>query len=39
MKIKNIVHRPVFYVKHDVSETWFCHSVQAEPTQLGPRES
>jgi hypothetical protein len=27
-------HRPVFYLKHDVSETEFCLRFQVEPTQL-----
>jgi hypothetical protein len=33
-----ITHRPVFYFKHDVSETGFCLYLQVEPTQLGPKE-
>jgi hypothetical protein len=32
--IMNIIHRPVFYLKHDVSETRFCHCLQVEPTQM-----
>jgi hypothetical protein len=28
------IHRPVFYLKRDVSETEFCLRRQAEPTQL-----
>jgi hypothetical protein len=34
--ILDIVHRPVFYLKRDVSETGFCLRLQAEPTHLGP---
>jgi hypothetical protein len=30
-----IIHRPVLYLKQDVSETRFCLRLQAEPTQLG----
>jgi hypothetical protein len=32
--ILDIMHRPVFYLKHDVSETGFCLRLQVEPTQL-----
>jgi hypothetical protein len=28
------MHRHVFYLKHDVSETWFCLRLQVVPTQL-----
>jgi hypothetical protein len=35
-KILGIVHRPVFYLKHDVSETEIRLSLQVERTQLGP---
>jgi hypothetical protein len=31
----DIIHRPVFYLEHDVSETGFCLGRQAECTQLG----
>jgi hypothetical protein len=31
-----ITHRPVFYLKHDVSETGFCLRLQVEPTQFSP---
>jgi hypothetical protein len=31
-----MIHRPVFYLKHDISETGFCLRFQVEPTQLGP---
>jgi hypothetical protein len=30
-----IVHRPFFYLKHDVSETGFCLYLQVEPTDFG----
>jgi hypothetical protein len=32
-----IIHHPVFYLKHNISETgcWVLH-LQVEPTQLGP---
>jgi hypothetical protein len=39
--IKNTIldiHRPVFCLKHDVSEAGFCLHLQLEPTQLGPPE-
>jgi hypothetical protein len=32
--ILGIIHRPVFYLKHDVSETGFCLRLQVEPSQL-----
>jgi hypothetical protein len=32
----DIIYRPVFYLKHDVSETAFCLIFQVEPTQLDP---
>jgi hypothetical protein len=35
--ILDIIHRPVFYLKH-VSETGFCLCLQVEPTQVGPTE-
>jgi hypothetical protein len=34
-----IIHRPVFYLKHDVSETGFCLRFQVEPTQFGPKDT
>jgi hypothetical protein len=34
--ILDIVHRPVFNLKHDVSETVFCLHLQEEPTMLRP---
>jgi hypothetical protein len=33
--LKDIVHRPVSYSKHDVSETGLCLRLQVEPTQVG----
>jgi hypothetical protein len=36
--ILDIIHRPVFYIKHDVSDTGFCLRLQAKPTQMGPIE-
>jgi hypothetical protein len=30
-----MIYRPVFYLKHEVSETGFCLRFQEEPTQLG----
>jgi hypothetical protein len=29
-------HRPVYFSKHNVSETGFCLRLQVKPTQLGP---
>jgi hypothetical protein len=29
-------HRPVYFSKHDVSETGFCLRLQVKATQLGP---
>jgi hypothetical protein len=29
------IHCPIFYLKHDVSETGLCLCLQVEPTQLG----
>jgi hypothetical protein len=29
-------HRPVYFSKHNFSETGFCLHLQAKPTQLGP---
>jgi hypothetical protein len=34
--ILDIIHRPVFYLKYDISETGICLRLQVEPTQLGP---
>jgi hypothetical protein len=33
--ILDIINRPVFHLKHHVSETGFCLRLQVEPTQLG----
>jgi hypothetical protein len=35
MAILDIIHSPVFYLKHDVSEPGYCLLLQVEPTQLG----
>jgi hypothetical protein len=32
----DIIHRPVIYLKHDISDTGFCLHLQVEPTQLRP---
>jgi hypothetical protein len=34
--ILDIIHRPVFYLKQNVSVTGFFFRLQMEPTQLGP---
>jgi hypothetical protein len=34
--ILNNIHRPVFYLKHDVSDTEFCLRLQVESTQMCP---
>jgi hypothetical protein len=36
IELLDIVHRPVLYVKHDVSETGFCLRPQVKLTQLDP---
>jgi hypothetical protein len=33
--ILDIIHRPVFYLKQDISETTFCPRPQTEPSNLG----
>jgi hypothetical protein len=33
--IPDIIHRPVSYLKHSVSETGSCLRIHVEPTQLG----
>jgi hypothetical protein len=38
IQIRGIIHRPVFYLKHSLSETGFCLRLQVEPTQVGPIE-
>jgi hypothetical protein len=32
----DIIHRPIFYLKHNISETGFCPRFQEETTQMGP---
>jgi hypothetical protein len=32
----DIFHRPVYFSKHNVSETGFCLRLQVKPTELGP---
>jgi hypothetical protein len=32
----DMIHRPVFYLKHDVSDTGICPRPQMESTQLRP---
>jgi hypothetical protein len=34
--ILDITHRPVFYLKRNVSDTGFCFRLRLEFTQLGP---
>jgi hypothetical protein len=34
--ILNIMHRPVFYLKDEISGTEFCLRLQVESTQLDP---
>jgi hypothetical protein len=34
--ILDIIHRPVFYLKHGVSEAGFCLRLQLGLTQVGP---
>jgi hypothetical protein len=34
--VLDIIHHPVFDLKHDVSETGFCLRLLAGPTQLSP---
>jgi hypothetical protein len=34
----DIIHRPVFRLKHDVTETGVCLRLQVEPIHLGPVE-
>jgi hypothetical protein len=36
--ILDIIYRPVFHLKHNVSETGLCAHLQMEPTYLGPRD-
>jgi hypothetical protein len=37
--ILDIIQPPVFYLKHDVSETGFCLHLHVEPAQVGQLES
>jgi hypothetical protein len=32
----DIIHRPIYITKHNVSETGFCLRLQVKSTQLGP---
>jgi hypothetical protein len=34
--ILDIIYFPVFYLKHNISETGFCFRLQVVPSQLGP---
>jgi hypothetical protein len=34
----NIIHRAIFYIKHDVSETGFCLCLAMESTQLESKD-
>jgi hypothetical protein len=34
----DIIHRPLFYLKHDVSETVFCFLLEVVPNQMSPIE-
>jgi hypothetical protein len=36
--ILNIIHRPVFYLKHSVSDIGFCIRLQVDPNQLVPTD-
>jgi hypothetical protein len=35
--VLDIIHRPLFHLKHTVSETGFCLRLQVDLTQLGRR--
>jgi hypothetical protein len=37
-QLLDIIHRPVFYLERDVSETGFCLRLQVIFTQMGPTE-
>jgi hypothetical protein len=37
--IQDIIHRPVFYLKNDVSDSGFCVRFQVKPTQFVLRKS
>jgi hypothetical protein len=32
----DIIHRPVLFITHNVSQTGYCLCLQVEPPQLGP---
>jgi hypothetical protein len=32
----DIIHRPVYFSKHSVSDTGFCLRLQVKPTKFGP---
>jgi hypothetical protein len=34
--VLDVIHRPVFYLKRDISESKFCLRFQVETTQVGP---
>jgi hypothetical protein len=36
--VLDIIHHPVFYLKHNVTETGFCLRLQAEHTQSVPKD-
>jgi hypothetical protein len=38
IKILDIIHRPVFYWKHDVSEIQLCLRLKVQPSQLDQRD-
>jgi hypothetical protein len=35
MTILGIIHRPVFYLKYDVSESGYCRRLQVDSTEVG----
>jgi hypothetical protein len=37
--ILDIIHHPVFYLKHGISVTAFCLRLQVEPAQLDPKDN
>jgi hypothetical protein len=34
-----IIHRPIFILKHNVSESGFCLRLEAKSVQLGPSDN
>jgi hypothetical protein len=38
LTILDIIRRPVFYLKHNVSETGFCLRLQMRPTKFGSND-